>query len=279
MLAFQKHPASSGVVVLLLIRLVNSQSCPSCLNGGTCAEVLNSPGQYLCQCPSSWQGLDCSVAAPPASSPTGNSSSATLCGSSGSCLHGGSCGEVPNSPGQYQCNCPSGWQGVDCSIASGAAPSPSPKTNDSCGGCLNGALCQQAYNSPGDYSCQCKSGWSGVLCDVRTSSSSPPTASPARTTSTSCGSLTCNNNGTCISVYNSPGSYQCSCKPGWKGIDCTLPNVAPASSPSKASGPSSSSANSKNSSLNPEDHGFPRKYSRAQAVAACRLLINQVTLE
>ena len=205
MLAFGNHQRTLVLGVVVLTGFVRSQSCPSCQNGGTCIAV-------------------------------------------------------PNSPGQYQCQCPSAWQGVDCSIAVAAAPSPSPTSPDACGGCLNGALCQQTFNSPGSYECQCSDGWSGTLCDVRQLNSTP-TASPGRTTPTSCGSLICQNNGTCNQVFNSPGTYECTCPGAWKGVDCTISNLAP-SSPSKAAAPapSSSTANSRNKISDPEDHSFPRKH-------------------
>lgn len=205
MLAFEKHQRALVLGVVVLTGLVRPQSCPSCQNGGSCTAVLNSPGQYQCQCPSAWQG-------------------------------------------------------VDCSIAVAAAPSQSPTSADACGGCLNGAICQQSFNSPGSYECQCNAGWSGTLCDIRQPVASP-TASPGKITPTSCGSLTCQNNGTCNQVFNSPGTYECTCPAAWKGVDCTISNLAP-SSPLKAAAPapSSSTANSRNKLSDPDHHSFPRKH-------------------
>ncbi len=146
------------------------------------------------------------------------------------CQNGGTCGEVPNSPGQHLCICPSSWTGLDCSQAaiasSNSSIQQSSSESDSCGGCLNAATCQQVYNSPGSYYCQCATGYSGSLCQT-----APPAAAPTAQ-SDSCGG--CRNGGSCQQVYNSPGSYYCQCKGGDEGSLCEL--APPAPSPVRSSG-------------------------------------------
>ena len=167
---------------LYLLATALAQNCPVCQHGGTCQAVPNSPGQYQCTCASSWQGLDCSTAAAPA---TSLNASKDACGG---CLHGGLCQQVVNSPGSYFCQCQAGWSGTLCDSAdtSSAPPVASPAspaaTGTSCGSlkCQHGGTCSKTFNSPGSYECHCPAAWQGLDCSEPSGSSLMPAPAPAK---------------------------------------------------------------------------------------------------
>ncbi|KAL5965994.1 Sushi nidogen and EGF-like domain-containing protein 1 [Taenia solium] len=91
----------------------------------------------------------------------------------------------------YECDCPFGWEGVNCT------------TNvDDCKGnpCLNGGQCEDRPNA--QFVCHCSEGFIGQKCEFR----DPCLDSP------------CQNNGRCDS---SPlGVYQCICPRWYEGQNC-----------------------------------------------------------
>ncbi|XP_031675777.1 protein eyes shut homolog, partial [Oncorhynchus kisutch] len=112
--------------------------------------------------------------------PTGNREC-----SSQPCLNNATCTDLLNS---YQCLCPQGWVGVDCS-----------EDVDECdsGPCLNGAQCQESP-LPGEFSCTCPPFFSGPLCNMPFDPCDPA-HNP------------CLHNATCLT--RSDGTAACRCRP------------------------------------------------------------------
>jgi len=89
------------------------------------------------------------------------------------CRNGGTC--QPLNTNSYQCICPSGYSGYDCSIRKFLMLRKNEKQEwwismllgDPCADnpCLNGASC--IPNSSGGFTCQCPPGYSGQRCEDR----------------------------------------------------------------------------------------------------------------
>ncbi|CDS36601.1 notch [Echinococcus multilocularis] len=96
----------------------------------------------------------------------------------------------------YECDCPFGWEGVNCTV-----------NVDDCKGnpCLNGGQCEDRPNA--QFVCHCNEGFIGQKCEFR----DPCLDSP------------CQNNGRCDS---SPlGVYQCICPRWYEGQNCEKPKM------------------------------------------------------
>ncbi|XP_018896752.2 protein crumbs isoform X2 [Bemisia tabaci] len=103
------------------------------------------------------------------------------------CLNGGKCTNIVES---YNCDCPPGYEGDDCSV-----------NIDECAnsGCKNSATCVDGI---ANYTCICPPGWEGWLCDSEINE---------------CESNPCLNGGTCLDFV---GYFDCSCTPKFVGKIC-----------------------------------------------------------
>ena len=108
---------------------------------------------------------------------------------------------------KYRCDCPVGYGGADCS-----------EDVDECasGPCEHDGECS---NLVGRYECSCPQGWQGVNCELDIDECCPPDWEGG-----SCDGLdippeenVCNF-GIC---RNRPGSFECWCKPGYTGQNCS----------------------------------------------------------
>nr|XP_032818226.1 uncharacterized protein LOC116946998 [Petromyzon marinus] len=191
---------------------VNECASRPCSHGGTC---VNTQGSFSCTCAPGWSGNLCSLLVDEcASNP---------------CIHG-TCVDQVNA---FFCRCDEGWsgdtcttniddcvnaqcqngatcidilKGYNCSCILGYTGQYCQYNIDDCIGneCQHSSTCLDGVNS---YICLCPSGWSGVRCasDIDECSAGP---------------FPCH--GTLGICTNTPGSYACSCKPGYEGdgIQC-----------------------------------------------------------
>ncbi|XP_055898021.1 protein crumbs-like isoform X3 [Biomphalaria glabrata] len=136
---------------------------------------------FTCQCPANYNGTRC------------ENDLAKLYGCQvNPCLNGGTCHNL-STPASFNCTCPPGYNGLTCE-----------NRIDFCRltPCLNGGICVSGNNS---YSCNCsQTGYAGTNCSVNINECSMNTSI--------CGAY-----GTC---YDAPGSYTCSCQPGFEGKPC-----------------------------------------------------------
>ncbi len=88
------------------------------------------------------------------------------------CRNGGTCQALNNNA--YQCICPSGYSGSDCSTRKFSSFSTTKmkrkkhvNIGDPCAvnPCLNGGTCMA--NNVGGFTCQCPPGYSGLRCEDR----------------------------------------------------------------------------------------------------------------
>ena len=103
------------------------------------------------------------------------------------CLNGGIC--RPNG----SCACTPQYFGIACQFFNSCSSSP----------CLNGGKCTANVSVPAQYTCGCPQGTGGANCQVQPCSANP-----------------CQNGGTCAS---SGAIYNCTCSPGYFGINCSMP--------------------------------------------------------
>eukprot|EP00058_Branchiostoma_floridae_P013073 XP_002598561.1 hypothetical protein BRAFLDRAFT_66952 [Branchiostoma floridae] len=105
------------------------------------------------------------------------------------CKNGGTCRDGQD---RYTCDCPPGWEGVNCDREiNKCASSP----------CKNNATCQGGQY---EFSCHCAAGWEGQTCEINTDE---------------CVSSPCQNSGLCEDRHN---GYTCVCTPGWEGLNCEI---------------------------------------------------------
>uniref|UniRef100_A0A8C6IE28 Protein crumbs homolog 1 n=1 Tax=Mus spicilegus TaxID=10103 RepID=A0A8C6IE28_MUSSI len=183
-----------------------------CQGIATCVKIPGE-GNFLCQCPPGYSGLNCETAT--------NSCGGHLC------QHGGTCRKDPEHP---VCICPPGYAGRFCETDHNECAS-SP--------CHNGAMCQDEING---YSCYCVPGYQGRHCDLEVDECvSDPCKNEAvclneigRYTCVcpqqfsgvnceleidECRSQPCLHGATC---QDAPGGYSCDCAPGFLGEHCEL---------------------------------------------------------
>ncbi|CAM9746628.1 unnamed protein product [Lampetra fluviatilis] len=191
---------------------VNECASRPCSHGGTC---VNTPGSFSCRCAPGWSGTLCTLLVDEcASNP---------------CIHG-TCVDQVNA---FFCRCDEGWsgdtcttniddcvnaqcqngatcidilKGYNCSCVLGYKGQYCQYNIDDCIGneCQHNSACLDGVNS---YLCLCPSGWTGLRCatDIDECNVGP---------------FPCH--GTLGLCTNTPGSYACSCKPGYEGdgIQC-----------------------------------------------------------
>uniref|UniRef100_A0A803SUA7 EGF-like domain-containing protein n=1 Tax=Anolis carolinensis TaxID=28377 RepID=A0A803SUA7_ANOCA len=146
------------------------------------------------------------------------------------CLHNATCADLING---YDCSCLPGFTGVNCEFQPCEAGNP----------CENGAICQKERDLasfPFGFQCQCKKGFAGPRCEININecSSNPclhgycydgefsytsslclcPSGYWVVILSNECDSVPCENNGTCIDLFN---DFRCVCTEGWTGQWCS----------------------------------------------------------
>ncbi|XP_077301904.1 cubilin-like [Arctopsyche grandis] len=124
-----------------LENFLDKNECASapCKNGGKCIE---SNKKFLCLCPETWQGYDCSVDVNEC-----DRFAATDLG----CQNGATC---INKNGGYQCICAPRWHGIHCTKNSIYCDSNSNSNNEICG---HGVCIEGSTNN--NYTCLCDQGW------------------------------------------------------------------------------------------------------------------------
>ncbi|XP_014260565.1 protein crumbs isoform X1 [Cimex lectularius] len=189
-----------------------------CKNGATCHD---NKGDYVCNCPAGFAGKDCDV-----------NINTQICENNLPCQNNGTCITVGGDLG-YKCHCQDGFEGRDCEINKNECLSNPCQHGGTCqdgvnsfsclcgrtgytgvrceininecenNPCLNNGVCFDNY---GGYTCQCTTGFGGQNCEQKLSG---------------CASSPCNSNSICVDT--SVNTYECTCKPGFTGIDpnCT----------------------------------------------------------
>ncbi|CAH8444816.1 unnamed protein product [Schistosoma turkestanicum] len=145
-----------------------------CHSNGYC--ISNDNGEFHCRCLQGWTGYDCSV-------------DVDEChlGSTNPCEHDGVC---INSPGDYQCLCPPGYNGSRCEDEILECAFNPCKHDGTCIDLING------------FQCICPLGYEGVTCEDEINE---------------CSSSPCKNGAQCEDLIN---NYTCHCLPGWTGLHC-----------------------------------------------------------
>ena len=145
----------------------------ACLNGGQC--VPNGLGGFTCNCPNPYTGQRCedrmyqldNYAEKKHVLSVGNDPCASQ-----PCRNGGTCQSLNGNT--FQCICPSGYSGSDCSTRKFTSLSTVKYrekmrvvVGDPCANnpCLNGGVC--VSNNFGGFTCQCPPGYSGPRCEDR----------------------------------------------------------------------------------------------------------------
>lgn len=126
-------------------------------------------------------------------------------------------GNCSESAAGYQCSCPTGYTGCDCSVMLRACSSAP---------CQNGGVC---YDYSGlRYLCVCPTGFQGksivkiflFLYWTTINIAENKTGSNCELKIDLCNPNPCQNSGTCVS--NSPGTYFCNCLPQYSGNNCEI---------------------------------------------------------
>ncbi|KAM7390891.1 hypothetical protein PAMA_008881 [Pampus argenteus] len=118
-------------------------------NNGGCyplATCTSSPGSNIpiCACPPGYTGNGYG--------PTGCTQTSNICQTNNPCVNG-QCVATTTAPG-YNCNCNSGWQGMNCDQNINECMS-NP--------CQNGGTCTDGING---FTCTCTAQWTGPLCQT-----------------------------------------------------------------------------------------------------------------
>eukprot|EP01043_Picozoa_sp_COSAG02_P074648 COSAG02_NODE_15040_length_1210_cov_1.549955_1_plen_397_part_01 len=117
-----------------------------CLNG---AECRGYGDRYQCICELGWRGDNCQI-------------DYNECILPGLCQHGGTCSESTSNaavpPGEFECNCVSGYAGERCSDTTDHCLVAAPAD-----GCLNGGECRSSITG---FKCRCTAGYAGSRCET-----------------------------------------------------------------------------------------------------------------
>ncbi|XP_068223129.1 low-density lipoprotein receptor-related protein 1 isoform X3 [Palaemon carinicauda] len=160
--------------------------CDGYCKHGSCRVLQGNP---KCECNKGWSGPTCDTCI--------NEDECQDPCSIVNCENEGICEVEPGPPKKGFCRCPPGYSGPKCeeSVCHGY--------------CVHGE-CKLQKAAP---ICKCDGGWSGPKCDV---SICPDGGTQCYT---SCDSLSCENNGTCVIASGSSKPF-CKCPAGYHGIRC-----------------------------------------------------------
>ncbi|XP_052789096.1 protein crumbs-like isoform X2 [Mya arenaria] len=152
-----------------------------CENSGQCTTLGNAPG-FNCDCINTgFRGVYCGEDVDECADPAMY------------CKNGGTCN---NTVGNYTCECSEGYEGRTCDT---------PKCDVI--SCQNGGNCQIVNNGL-NWKCACPTYYGGVKCEIE----GPCVRNP------------CHNNqstGCTQNITTTPHTYQCTCKAGWTGQNCS----------------------------------------------------------
>ncbi|XP_046566698.1 neurogenic locus notch homolog protein 1-like [Haliotis rubra] len=245
------------------IEILECASSP-CRNAARCEDLI---GDYLCVCSQGYAGRNCEIYI--GGSITTQEPDPCM---SINCQNGGTC--VSNSSSETICLCPEGFRGDLC-----AETTPRPSATPGCPESYYGPNCltyckEEDTCEGGHYYCDpssgrklCRSGWIGTICNSRVLLQEIDPECPAvgcknqgqcfngscccHATSRgeycqeeilACTRNPCGNGGTCKDLTN---GYNCSCSPGYSGINCeTFIGFPPGYSSTTASSVSTGSSTS-----------------------------------
>ncbi|RUS79891.1 hypothetical protein EGW08_012369 [Elysia chlorotica] len=152
------------------------------------------------------------------------------------CLNGGKCIDKIN---WYQCDCPSGYAGVNCELKTTSGEN-NTVVNLPCSTnvCRNSGSCVPIGNS--DFYCECTERYVGIMCDIYVPNNSNNQLCPDFHFGADC-SVRCEESDSCGGghFYCDSNSGDKICRNGWGGTDCNIRLVPSGDDPSCPSGGSS----------------------------------------
>uniref|UniRef100_A0AAY5EGM2 Sushi, nidogen and EGF-like domain-containing protein 1 n=1 Tax=Electrophorus electricus TaxID=8005 RepID=A0AAY5EGM2_ELEEL len=160
---------------------VDDCSSQPCQNGGSC---LDGQGSFACLCPLGFTGSLCET-------------DIDEC-QENPCLNGAKCTE---DVGSFTCVCQAGFAGSVCETDIDECKSMP---------CMNGGVCADQVNN---YTCICAANFTGRHCETEL-----VVVTDSSTSDTTNQTGSCESHHTCSDA--SPGSYNCTCKPGYYGDNC-----------------------------------------------------------
>ncbi len=207
--------------------------CAPAATGGTCT---NKAGGFVCVCKIGYEG-DGKTCAPTTCDPGYITNSSGTCVDLNECTTGqNDCapstagGQCVNKPGSFECTCKAGFTGDGkiCGCAQGyeVGPSSCVDVNECTTGqndCAPATAGGQCVNKPGSFECTCKAGFTGdgKTCGCAQGYEVGPSGSCVDANECTAGTSTCAPEAQGGKCSNKPGSFTCSCLPGWEGDGTT----------------------------------------------------------
>lgn len=170
-----------------------------CASHGYCSDL--GVAYSRCMCDEGWHGADCELDIDECTSDTHMHE----CRDNTVCV---------NTPGSYKCVCEKGFD-PDGSIEEVAEAKKGCRDHDDCAesGCINKKKCVGTGLGAGRYKCTCEAGWKDMNCDhdVDECREGVQMVVNGKTVTRK---VPCAENAKCV---NTPGSFFCRCKAGYKG--------------------------------------------------------------
>ncbi|MBT9555020.1 MAG: hypothetical protein IV100_03275 [Myxococcales bacterium] len=215
--------------------VTGQNDCALAADGGVCTKT--GPGTHVCKCKPGFVGDGKTCACP-----TGTALNASgTCDDIDECTNGqNDCasasigGKCTNKVGGFICSCSNGFEG-DGKACAPTTCNPGYITNAS-GDCVDLNECTtgqndcapstaggQCINKPGSFECACKAGLSGdgKTCGCGQGYEIGSTGSCVDMNECTAGTSTCVPDALGGKCSNKPGSFTCSCLPGWDGDGTT----------------------------------------------------------